>query len=242
MIVQKKRNNKVPQVLIQNQIDGLEVRVNITEGMVENAILRLQGYIIGDGENSIEKLIKKKNDEKKRNPYLNRDLIVFEKDLNSNLNKAGKSKKSILEEGEMMILDKRPEVRYGMETYNVTNFVHSNILNIALNAVLAIPGLHTAGVDIIIPQLKSEVGHVIEVNKNPAFHLSLYVDKGEKGKPLHDVFKSHMLENKIINNEIKSKKDISEDELDIILERYKFLYDKDKYNGNIISHYHDLQY
>src|SRR5699024_9436990 len=43
LTIQKKRGNKKPKVLIQNQIDGLEIRVNITEGIIESAILRLQG-------------------------------------------------------------------------------------------------------------------------------------------------------------------------------------------------------
>lgn len=241
MELQKKRNKATPKVLIQNQIDGLELRVNITEGIVESAILRLQGYIIGDGQSSVEKLISKKNHEKKRNPYLSRELIVFDEDLNNTLEKIDKSKDSILENDEMIILDKRPELRYGMETYNVTNIIHQNILNIALNAVLAIPGLHTAGVDIIIPNLKSVIGHVIEVNKNPAFNLSLYADKGMHGEPLHYLYKSHILENRIMVDEIQSKDDLNEEDLRIILNRYKFLYYKDEYNRKIISSQHNLK-
>lgn len=238
MELQRKRKSTDPKVIIQNQLDGLEVRINVTEGVVENAILRLHGFLVGDGEHSIEELIATRNEEKKRNPYLNRDMILFDDELLQILQQAGKNERSILEKDEMLVLNKKPEIRYGMETYNVTNIVDENILNIGLNAVLAIPGLHTAGVDIIIPQLKSKIGHVIEVNKNPAWALSLYADKGIAGEPVDDVFKSYILDHKINDDYIKNKEDLTEEEFEMLLKRYKFLFNKDKYNRKIISHYH----
>lgn len=236
--IQHKRKNPDPKVIIQNQLDGLEIRINVTEGVVESAILRLHGFIIGDGEHSVEDLINIKNTQKKRNPYLNRDMIVIEDEINKTLRDAKLNNESILEEGEMLILSKKPEIRYGMETYNVTEFLHKNILDIGLNAVLAIPGLHTAGVDIIIPELNSEIGHVIEVNKNPAWALSLYTVKGQTGKPLDDIFKSHNLDYRLLNNEINRKEDIDEEEFKMIIKRFKFLFEKDQYNRQNISHYH----
>lgn len=236
--LQRKRRNTSPKVLIQNQLDGLEVRINVTEGVVESAILRLQGFLIGDGVHTIDDLIRMKNEEKKKNPYLNRDMILFDEELMQSIYEAGKDRTSILNNNEMLLLNKKPEIRYGMETYNVTAIVDERILEIGLNAVLAIPGLHTAGVDIIIPELTSEIGHVIEVNKNPAWALSLYAVRGPAGEPVKDVFRSHLIDNKIMDNEIKSKDDFSEEEMKIMLERYKFLYKKDQYNRKIISHYH----
>lgn len=236
--VQRKRKNTSPKVLIQNQLDGLEVRINVTEGVVESAILRLQGFLIGDGIHTIDELISMKNEEKKKNPYLNRDMILFDEELLESIYEAGKERTSILGDNEMLLLNKKPEIRYGMETYNVTSIVDKRILEIGLNAVLAIPGLHTAGVDIIIPELTSEIGHVIEVNKNPAWALSLYAVRGPAGEPVKDVFRSHLIDNKIMDNEIKSKDDLSDEEMKIMVERYKFLYQKDQFNRKIISHYH----
>lgn len=238
MEVQRKRKNTSPKVLVQNQLNGLEVRVNVTEGVVESAILRLQGFIIGDGINTIDKLIEMKNEEKKKNPYLNRDMILFDEELLESINEAGKERTSILENNEMLLLNKKPEIRYGMETYNVTSLLSECILEIGLNAVLAIPGLHTAGVDIIIPELTSEIGHVIEVNKNPAWALSLYAVRGPAGEPVKDVFRSHLIDSRILSGDISSKSNLSDEEMKIILERFKFLYRKDQYNRKIISHYH----
>lgn len=239
MNIQKRHKIKDPKIIIQNQIDGLEIRINITEGSIQSAILRLQGFLIGDGKKTIEELIADKNSGKKRNPYLNRDLIKFDEDLNSTLQKAQKSKHTILEKNELYIINDKPEIRYGMETYDVTQLIHQNIIELGRDAVLAIPGLHTAGVDIIVPELGSELGYVIEVNKNPAFPLTLYVDKGARGQPLHYIFKSHSLESKLTSGSIKSKEDISEEEFEILLERYKYLFEKDQMNRKIISHFHN---
>lgn len=239
MEIQKKRKNKKPEVLIQNQLDGLEVRINVTEGKVESAILRLQGFLIGDGQSTIEQLIYAKNEEKKLNPYLNRDMILFDEDLLHYIGKADKKPSSILDENEMLVLNDKPEIRYGMETYNVTSLISKEIIEIGLNAVIAIPGLHTAGVDIIIPELESNIGNVIEVNKNPAWALSLYAVRGPSGEPVKDIYQSHLLDNKILNNEIISKETISNEEFQILLNRFKFLFKKDQFNRNIISEYHN---
>lgn len=239
MEIQKKRKNENPAVLIQNQLDGLEVRINVTEGKVESAILRLQGFLIGDGKSTIEQLIYLKNKEKKLNPYLNRDMIMFDEDLLHYIAKSDKSLNSILDKDEMLILNDKPEIRYGMETYNVTSLISSEIVEIGLNAVTAIPGLHTAGVDIMIPDLDSDTGNVIEVNKNPAWALSLYAVRGPSGEPIKDLYHSHLLDNKILNDEIDSKDGVSEEDFKILLERFKFLYKKDQYNRNIISKYHE---
>lgn len=237
--IQKKRRNKYPEVLIQNQLDGLEVRINVIEGKVESAILRLQGYLIGNGQHTVEQLINFKNQKKKQNPYLARDMILFDEDLLEYIGKSGKNLKSILKENEMLILNDKPEIRYGMETYNVTTLIRKDILEIGLNAVVAIPGLHTAGVDIIIPHLNSDVGNVIEVNKNPAWALSLYAVRGPSGEPLKNLYESHLLDNKILNDEVNSKNDVSDKELEILINRFKFLFKKDQFNTNVIKDYHN---
>lgn len=199
----------------------------------------MQGYLIGNGQHTVEQLINFKNQKKKQNPYLARDMILFDEDLLEYIGKSGKNLKSILKENEMLILNDKPEIRYGMETYNVTTLIRKDILEIGLNAVVAIPGLHTAGVDIIIPHLNSDVGNVIEVNKNPAWALSLYAVRGPSGEPLKNLYESHLLDNKILNDEVNSKNDVSDMELEILINRFKFLFKKDQFNTNVIKDYHN---
>jgi len=241
--VQKKYYPKgSPKVLIQQQIEGLEIRVNVSEGIFQSAILRLPGYLIGDGASSVEDLIRVKNKERSRNPYLNKHQIKLTDELKENISNQGRSLTDILKKGEVFLLTKQPALRFGGEVINVTGLLSPDILELGLSAVRAIPGLHTGGVDIIIPHLKSHTGHVIEVNKNPAFQMCIYTDKGKPHNPITEVYKSHILDHKILNEEIECTDDINDEEMKQIVQRYKYLLEKDKVNSKIINDFHKSKF
>src|SRR5699024_9468972 len=102
-----------------------------------------------------------------------------------------------------------------------------NILKQAYEATLAITGIHTAGVDIIIEDLNSHEGTVIEVNKTPAFQLNYYPEYGESQRPLLYIFESLILEHKILNDTL-SLDELSEADYNIILTKYNLLLEKNR--------------
>lgn len=65
--IQKKRDVKDPRILVQDYIEGYEVRVIVTEGKSLSATIRTPAYVIGDGQNTIENLISTKNEKRKQN-------------------------------------------------------------------------------------------------------------------------------------------------------------------------------
>lgn len=77
----------------------------------------------------------------------------------------------------------------------------------------------------MISNLDATEGTVLEVNQNPAFQVNYFNMYGRKKDPLATLFSNLKLEDKILNGKVELN-DFSKEELNTILERYKFLYNK----------------
>lgn len=237
--VQKKYNPKQEvEVIIQEQVEGFELRVNVAEGKVLNATVKLPWVLEGDGKKTIKDHINERNEEVKTNPLFSMLGIKFNDDLDEHLKATNKSLSSVLEEGELYMITKIPHSRLGARKYNVTDILHPNILKLGVDAIKAVPGLHTGGIDMFIPSLESDTGVILEVNKNPETGTSIYPIVGETHNLLHEAIKSFMLDQKVINEDIEDLNDLSKEEQNILLKRYKFLYEKDKFNTRVITRLH----
>src|SRR5699024_3187747 len=58
--IQKKYKVNTPLVIVQKQVEGIELRVTVTEGIVDTVSMRAPGFIVGDGKSTIEELINQK--------------------------------------------------------------------------------------------------------------------------------------------------------------------------------------
>lgn len=232
--IQKKYKIKNPIVILQKQVEGIELRVTVTEGVVDTVSMRAPGFVIGDGSSTIEELINEKNEMRKKNVYHHKNPLKINDDLKNDLNSRGNNLNTVLTKDEYLILYPRTNISIGRENYEVTEHVHSNIQKQALDAVVAIPGVHTAGVDIIVESLHATHGTVIEVNQNPAFQVNYFPMYGRKQDPFKKIFDSLLTENQILNERIDMK-NLDNDKLDFILKRYKFLYNKTKVLENQIE-------
>src|SRR5699024_2098437 len=68
-----------------------------------------------------------------------------------------------------------------------TNLISKEIIDIALKATAAIPGLYTAGVDILTNDFTSDIGFVSEMNTNANHQVHHLPYKGEVQKPFKDI-------------------------------------------------------
>lgn len=232
--VQKKRKIKSPIVIIQNQVEGLELRITVNEGIVDTATIKAPGFVVGDGQSTIEELIKKKNEQRKKNVYQRKNLLKIHDELITDLKSRGLTLTSTLKNKEYLILYPKTNLQTGREHYEVTQFVHPNVMQQAVDSVIATPGVHTAGVDIIIDSLSSTEGTVIEVNQNPAFQLNYYPKYGKIQDPLKEIFNNLKLEKRILNKELNIDT-LDQDTLNFLMERYEFLYKKQRTMENGIN-------
>lgn len=192
---QKKQKNK--KVIVQQMIRGFDLRVVIIEGRYSAATIRLPAHLVGDGYSSIHELIDTKNMYRKNNPYLKNKLIIKDRGLNSILDQRKLSLDSILEKDDVQILDPIANLMFGGESIDITNILSKKIINTALQAVASIPGLHTAGVDILSDDFKNHDGIVLEINTNANHNLNMFPYKGDKPNPLSDWIDSMIVKHKI---------------------------------------------
>src|SRR5699024_7542884 len=146
--VQRRYKVKTPIVIVQKQVEGIELRVTVTEGVVDTVSMRAPGFIVGDGKSTIVDLINEKNERRKKNLYHYKNPLKIDDNMVKDLKLSDKNLDTVLNKNEYLILYPRTNISTGRENYEITKHVHPNILEQALNAVIAIPGVHTAGVDI----------------------------------------------------------------------------------------------
>lgn len=232
--IQKQRKIKNPKVLIQDMIKGFEVRVVIVEGKILSATLRTPAYVVGDGETTISGLIDQKNKIRELNGYFKSKKLKKNDDVIKYLSGKDLSLDTVLKKDELCITYPISNLINGGENIVITKLLNSKVLEIARDAVAAIPGLHTAGVDVMIENLESENPKILEVNKAPALQLNYYPYIGEPQSPLKYIFSSLVLEKKILDDQITFN-DLNENDFEILKERYKFLHKKQVSLSNIIE-------
>lgn len=232
--VQKQYKVKNPLVIIQKQVDGLELRITVLEGKADTATLRAPGHIVGDGQSTIEELINRKNENRKKNNFHYKNPFKFNKDLEASLENKNLSLESVLDIDEYLILYPTTSISTGRDNIEISDFINPNIFKQAEEAVAAIPNVHTAGVDIMISSLDAIEGTVLEVNQNPAFQVNYFNMYGKKQDPLAILFSKFKLESKILNEDIKID-DLDQTDFDTLIERYRFLYNKQNILANSVK-------
>lgn len=237
--IQNKYKVASPAVLIQEQIQGLEIRIVIIDGKVGTAIFRGPGHVKGDGHHTIRELIEIKNEEREKHNYLNLNRLIINDNLINSLKDHGLTLETILPKDDYYILYTHSSVNIGREVFEISKHIHPNIFEQALKAVTSIPGAHTAGVDIFISDLDAEEGTVIEVNLNPALQLHYFPMTGEKTQPLNDIFKSYNVERNLLSDEL-SYDNLTKEEFDIIKSRFKYLYNKEKSLSSSYKYFLDM--
>src|SRR5699024_1898494 len=137
-------------VIIEEFIPGTEYRVLTVDGKVEGAINRLPANIVGNGKDSIKRLIKNKNRSKTGNPAISKKRIKLDKEVTQVIENAGYTEESVLDEGEQLFLRTKSNISAGGDAVYVTDELSDKIRQVAVKASEAIPGLNIAGLDFII--------------------------------------------------------------------------------------------
>lgn len=133
-------------VLVQQQVQGQEIRFAVLDGVCKAAIIRKPAHIIGDGKSSIGELIRLENKERAEldlpyttYPQLAEPLIDMSKfDMSR-----------VLDGGEILELDQSAMVRHGASAYNVFQDVHSDYKKVAETLASAL-GQGFVAVDLLI--------------------------------------------------------------------------------------------
>ncbi len=196
------KNEEFEELIVQQFVEGDEVRVYVLEDKVLAAGNRLPANIVGDGNHTIIQLIRDKNEIRKNTPHLHHRPIRVDNEVKSLIAAANYTLDSVLEKGERLYLRKISNVSTGGESIDVTNTLTAEQRDIAVRATMSIPGLTHCGVDMMINQQTGDTV-VLEVNTKPGIGLHLFPTEGNARdipKALMDYYFPETIHNKYQKN------------------------------------------
>jgi cyanophycin synthetase len=168
-------------ILIEEMFAGRNYRVVIVGGRMVAASERLLPHVTGDGISTIRDLIATENRNPLRGDGHEKPLtkIKVDSDVITHLQHAGMSLDSIPQHGEHVTLSNRSNLSTGATAQDVTDEVHPSITRMCERAARLI-GLDVCGVDLVIPDVASEItsGGVIEINASPGLRMHHFPSAG----------------------------------------------------------------
>ncbi|NLZ24555.1 ATP-grasp domain-containing protein [Candidatus Dojkabacteria bacterium] len=163
------------KVIGEEFIEGENYRLLVLGNNVIGIVRRKPAFVIGNGKDSIEKLIKERNRERKRSLL---KPITIDNEVKLRLQHLNIKMSYIPKENEEVVLRYNCNLTTGGTTQECASETHWYYKDIAIKAVHAI-GAQFGGVDIITPDISKPAKCAInEINYNPGLRLHYRVDKG----------------------------------------------------------------
>ncbi|MDV2583320.1 CapA family protein [Alkalibacillus haloalkaliphilus] len=169
--------NHFKNFIIEEHIDGDEVRVYVVNNEIIAATKRIPANVIGDGKNSIKQLIQDKNKERDKNPNYGNRQIKVDQELKATLKGQGLSVNSVPKKSERVFLRKKSNISSGGEPVDLTSVLPEKVKKAAYQATENIPGLVQAGIDILYDDKSDRCG-IIEINTRPGIGMHMFPEKG----------------------------------------------------------------
>ncbi|SDB81238.1 D-alanine-D-alanine ligase [Pelagirhabdus alkalitolerans] len=166
------------KVMVERYIEGEEYRIVVLDNEVVGVLNRIPANVIGNGHDSIRKLIRDKNNKRKSNPHLSNLKIKIDKDVKSVLYSQNLDLKSVPELNQAVALKLTSNLSTGGDSVDLTDDIPDQLKEIAINATNAIPGLPLSGIDVMVNKSKNEY-KVIEVNTKPGLGGHLFPFYGQ---------------------------------------------------------------
>lgn len=136
--------------IIERFVVGGDYRISVVGGRAVSIVRRDPGCVVGDGERSIASLALVKNVERRANPFLRGGPLTFDDTTLRVLASQQLDPTVVPEPGRRIRLREIGNLTQGGESHEVLEATHPSVLEVAVAAVSAVPGLRQAGVDLII--------------------------------------------------------------------------------------------
>lgn len=159
-------NLHVNDFVVEKHILGDDYRVLANREKVFAAAKRIPANIVGNGHDSIKKLISEKNNLRKQNPNYSKGLIKIDKEVRYYIEKEGYELNSVPPAGVALFLRGKANTSSGGDLIDVTDTLPSAVMTASINAIVAIKGLEFGGVDLVYDTVTDEFS-VIEINSRP---------------------------------------------------------------------------
>jgi D-alanine-D-alanine ligase-like ATP-grasp enzyme len=167
------------KVLGEEFLKGENYRLLVVGDSVVGIVKRKAAFVVGNGKDSIKKLIEIKNKERRENLL---KPISIDSEVKLRLEQLGLKFSSVPKEKEEILLRYNCNLTTGGTTQECSSLTHQYYKDLAVNAVKAI-GTQFGGVDIITEDItKPAKCGVNEINYNPGLRVHYKVDQGESVK------------------------------------------------------------
>ncbi|MBU3106274.1 bifunctional glutamate--cysteine ligase GshA/glutathione synthetase GshB [Clostridium gasigenes] len=170
-------------VLVEEFIKGKEYRFLVIGDEVVGILHRVPANVLGNGKNTIEELVKIKNQSVLRGKGYKTPLEKIDLDENAKLflKQKGLKFNYIPKLNEVVYLRENSNISTGGDSIDYTDEIPKRFFDIAIEAAKALK-VNICGVDMIIEDYKDENSNygIIELNFNPAIHIHSYPYKGKE--------------------------------------------------------------
>lgn len=171
------------RIIVEKFITGFDFRVLIIDNKLVAAAKRVPAHVIGNGHDSIGKLIEVTNQDPRRG-YGHENVLTeieIDRDTLDLLEKLNYTVNTVPRKGEVVYLKSTANLSTGGTSIDVTDMMHPE--NIFLcERISRVIGLDICGVDIMAENLtqplKENGGCILEVNAAPGFRMHLAPSEG----------------------------------------------------------------
>ncbi|MBU5594294.1 ATP-grasp domain-containing protein [Amphibacillus sp. MSJ-3] len=164
------------EVLVEKFLEGKEYRFTYVNEEIVGIVNRVPANVVGDGEHNIKELIELKNADRKRvgNPI--HKLLEMDEETERVLKKHHYTYESVPAKDTVVNLRDNSNISTGGDAIDVTAEISAETIEYIRQAMLSIPGVTAAGVDVLI---NGDEVNIIEVNLDPMITLHHFPWVGE---------------------------------------------------------------
>jgi cyanophycin synthetase len=168
-------------VIMEEHISGDDHRILYVGGKYVAGLKRIPPFVIGNGRDAIESLIRKENMKREKSNKAVKEIIIDETVVNF-LKSQGITLSSIPVKGEVVKVRMTGNICSGGISENITETVHPSIIEMG-RQVISCLDLEIGGIDVITTDITKSLeesgGRISEVNQNPdiGMHTNPYFGK-----------------------------------------------------------------
>jgi GNAT-family acetyltransferase (TIGR03103 family) len=154
-----------PEVLIEQRVNGNDLRLVVIDGRVVAAALRLPPEIIGTGEHSVRDLIV--GESRRRSAATGGESrIPLDAVTEATVAESGWKFDDVLPQGMKLRVRHTANLHQGGTIHDVTPNVNQELCRVAVTAAEAI-GIPVTGIDLLVPDVTGQEYAFIEANERP---------------------------------------------------------------------------
>lgn len=176
-------DRRTQRILLEEHADGEDYRVYVVGETVGGVIRKIPAFVVGDGRRTVRQLIRAKNAQRRKNPFLSKGLIRPDLEIDMMLERQGLAYETVLEAGHRVQLRQKANTSAGGDAEDVTEELPEAVKAAAVAAVRAIPELAAAGVDVIYDPTQEDREHpvhtILELNARAHIGLNMYPSHGQ---------------------------------------------------------------